>query len=72
MQGHRNVGPGTGAIAGGGAPDLRAAFRPADAQVFRQIVRSGILQLGGIPKFGELSEAEVEDLQHFIRARAQM
>jgi quinohemoprotein ethanol dehydrogenase len=67
-----NVCHGPGAVAGGSAPDLRAASSPTDAQVFRRIVRDGTLVPAGMPQFGELSETEVEDLRHYIRSRAQM
>ncbi len=61
---------GTGAVAGGYAPDLRASGVPLSAPAFAAIVRDGALVSGGMPEFAEFGEAELEALRHYIRQRA--
>jgi quinohemoprotein ethanol dehydrogenase len=60
---------GAGAIAGGGAPDLRASLAPLVPASFTALVRGGN-EIRGMPKFEELSDRELEALRHYIRARA--
>jgi quinohemoprotein ethanol dehydrogenase len=60
---------GAGAIAGGGAPDLRASLSPLVKESFASVVRGG-LEARGMPKYSELSDRELEALRHYIRARA--
>jgi quinohemoprotein ethanol dehydrogenase len=60
---------GAGAIAGGGAPDLRASLSPLVAPSFATVVRGGV-EIKGMPKFEELSDRELDALRHYIRARA--
>lgn len=60
---------GAGAIAGGGAPDLRASAVPLGVSSFATIVRGGV-EAKGMPKFDELSDRELEALRQYIRARA--
>jgi quinohemoprotein ethanol dehydrogenase len=60
---------GAGAIAGGGAPDLRASLSPLVPASFASLVRGGN-EIRGMPKFEELSDRELEALRHYIRARA--
>jgi quinohemoprotein ethanol dehydrogenase len=61
---------GTGAVAGGYAPDLRRSPVPLSAPAFAAIVRGGALESRGMPAFAELSDAELQALQHYIRQRA--
>jgi quinohemoprotein ethanol dehydrogenase len=61
---------GTGVVAGGNAPDLRASPVPLSAAGFAAIVRDGALVSRGMPQFGELSDTQLESLRHFIRAKA--
>lgn len=61
---------GMGAVAGGYIPDLRASPVPLSATAFERIVRGGALLERGMPAFGELSNDDLEDLRHFLRARA--
>ncbi len=61
---------GTGAVAGGNAPDLRASPVLLSAANFAAIVRGGALVSRGMPRFAELSDAQLESLRHFVRARA--
>ncbi len=57
-------------IAGGMAPDLRASPVPLSTEAFRSIVRDGTLQQLGMPKYDQLTDAQLEGLQHYIRQRA--
>jgi quinohemoprotein ethanol dehydrogenase len=60
---------GAGAIAGGGAPDLRASAAPLGGDSFAAVVRAGV-EARGMPKYEELSDRELDALRHYIRARA--
>jgi quinohemoprotein ethanol dehydrogenase len=60
---------GVGAIAGGAAPDLRASPVPLNPAAFATAVRGGI-EARGMPRFEELSDADLDGLRHFLRARA--
>ncbi len=62
---------GSGATAGGMAPDLRASTVPLDAAKFTTVVKGGI-EPRGMPKFEELTARDLESLRHFIRARARV
>ncbi|MGC1458139.1 MAG: PQQ-dependent dehydrogenase, methanol/ethanol family [Steroidobacteraceae bacterium] len=61
---------GMGAIAGGIAPDLRASPVPLSAEAFAHIVRDGALEVRGMPRFAQLSDAQLEALRHFLRQKA--
>jgi quinohemoprotein ethanol dehydrogenase len=61
---------GTHGIAGGNAPDLRASPVPLSAAAFAAIVRDGTLVSRGMPRFAELSDAQLDSLRHYVRARA--
>ena len=61
---------GAGMISGGAAPDLRKAAAPTSIDALTAILHDGVLQQKGMPRFEELSIAEIEGLQHFIRQRA--
>ncbi|GGC22860.1 hypothetical protein GCM10011371_08170 [Novosphingobium marinum] len=63
---------GTGAIAGGTAPDLRTSMIAANEQAFRAVVRDGILVPNGMPAYGELTDRELAGLRQYVRARAEM
>jgi quinohemoprotein ethanol dehydrogenase len=41
-----------------------------DLEGFTAIVSGGILQEAGMPRFQDLTPAQIEGLQHFIRSRA--
>jgi quinohemoprotein ethanol dehydrogenase len=60
---------GAGAIAGGGAPDLRASAVPLSPSAFASAVRAGN-EARGMPAFDELSDGDLDALRHFLRARA--
>jgi quinohemoprotein ethanol dehydrogenase len=61
---------GMNAAAAGAAPDLRASGMPLSAQAFRRVVHDGALVPNGMPRFEELSDAELDDARQFLRSRA--
>jgi quinohemoprotein ethanol dehydrogenase len=52
------------------APDLRRSAIPQDRTGFIQIVRDGVLQAQGMPEFGELTDAQLDDIRYYLRAQA--
>ena len=56
--------------AGGIAPDLRASPIPLSAEAYLQVTHGGALLAAGMPKFDDLSEADLLDVRHYIRSRA--
>jgi quinohemoprotein ethanol dehydrogenase len=62
---------GMNAIAGGAAPDLRTSPYPADRAAFHAIVRDGSLLSAGMPRYAELSAADVEAMRQYLRALGQ-
>ena len=61
---------GVAAVAGGYAPDLRASQVPMSANAFKTIVQGGALMSRGMPPFDELSDADLENIRHYLRERA--
>lgn len=61
---------GVGAVASGGAPDLRASPVPLDRDAFAAVVKKGGLLDQGMPKFGMLSDADLAALRNYIRQQA--
>jgi quinohemoprotein ethanol dehydrogenase len=61
---------GTGAIAGGTAPDLRTSPIPANAEAFAQVVKHGALVPAGMPQFGEFTDDQLTAVRQYIRSRA--
>ncbi len=61
---------GMGVVAGGIAPDLRASPVALSREAFNHVVRDGSLLTRGMPRFAELSDEQLESLQHFFRQRA--
>ncbi|HME40653.1 MAG TPA: PQQ-dependent dehydrogenase, methanol/ethanol family [Steroidobacteraceae bacterium] len=61
---------GTGVVAGGNAPDLRASPVLLSAAGFAAIVRDGALVSRGMPQFAELSESQLDSLRHYVMAKA--
>jgi quinohemoprotein ethanol dehydrogenase len=61
---------GASAISGGAAPDLRASAVPLSADAFKAIVQGGGLLSQGMPKFNDLSDAQLLAIRHYIRAQA--
>jgi quinohemoprotein ethanol dehydrogenase len=58
------------AVGSGHAPDLRRSAIPQDRAAFVQIVRDGVLQAQGMPRFGELTDAQLDDIRYYVRASA--
>jgi len=61
---------GGGALAGGMAPDLRASALMLNSGSFTSVVRAGELSGRGMPAFPDITDEELEALQHYIRKRA--
>ena len=61
---------GVAAVAGGYAPDLRASQVPLSAEAFKTIVQGGALMSRGMPPFEELSDADLDNIRHYLRERA--
>ena len=61
---------GGGAVSGGAAPDLRASAIPLAHDAFKKVVVLGERFPKGMPRFQELSDAELDGLMHYIRSRA--
>ena len=57
---------GVAAVAGGGGPDLRTTEIPQSNEVFAEVVRGGMLEVGGMPKFDEITDQELAALQHYL------
>ncbi|MEJ0088041.1 MAG: PQQ-dependent dehydrogenase, methanol/ethanol family [Pseudomonadota bacterium] len=62
---------GPGAVAGGTAPDLRASQIVLNPASFATVVKGG-LESRGMPKFGELSDRELDALRNYVRYRARL
>jgi quinohemoprotein ethanol dehydrogenase len=58
------------AVGAGHAPDLRRSPIPQDSALFAQIVRGGALEAQGMPKFGELTDSQLDLIRYYIRAQA--
>ena len=63
---------GANAIAGGGAPDLRASAAIVTDKAFRDIVTQGALLQQGMPRFEALPSRDAESVRQYIRSRARM
>ncbi|CAN5155383.1 PQQ-dependent methanol/ethanol family dehydrogenase [soil metagenome] len=61
---------GSNAISGGAAPHLLQSAVPLDIATFRGVLHDGILQERGMPRFEELTDAEITSLQNYFRQRA--
>jgi len=61
---------GGNAKAGGAAPDLLRSAVPTNLDLLVAVVQQGSLKSRGMPRYEELSTAEVENLQHYIRKTA--
>ncbi|HET6523118.1 PQQ-dependent dehydrogenase, methanol/ethanol family [Sphingopyxis sp.] len=57
-------------VSAGTAPELRASGVPQSPEAFAQIVREGALVSAGMPAWGEMSDAELDDLRQYIRSKA--
>lgn len=61
---------GANAVSGGAAPDMLQSGVPLDRDALTAVLRDGILQERGMPRFEELSADEIVGLQHYYRQRA--
>jgi quinohemoprotein ethanol dehydrogenase len=61
---------GWGAKAGGYGVDLRGSAVPQSAEAFDGVVLDGVLTASGMPKFGELSDADRSAIRQYLRSRA--
>jgi quinohemoprotein ethanol dehydrogenase len=58
------------AISGGVAPDLRASNLALKYESFAEVVKGGLLEPRGMPRFADLSDAQVQSLYWYVRERA--
>jgi quinohemoprotein ethanol dehydrogenase len=61
---------GPGAMSAGMAPDLRASFVVTSTEQFARVVRGGARAARGMPAYADITDAELQTLQHFIRRMA--
>jgi quinohemoprotein ethanol dehydrogenase len=61
---------GPGAIGGGMAPDLRGSAVVLESATFARIVRSGTRANRGMPAYEQLTDQQLQALQHFLRREA--
>jgi quinohemoprotein ethanol dehydrogenase len=61
---------GIAAVSAGHGPDLRSSRVPQNTTAFASIVRDGALIARGMPRFEELTDAELADLAHYLRTQA--
>ena len=61
---------GIGAVGIGTAPDLRTSAMPGSAASFKEVVHGGALITNGMPRFDQLTPAQVEDLRSYLVSRA--
>jgi quinohemoprotein ethanol dehydrogenase len=58
------------AVAVGAATDLRGSGLPREPAAFDLVVRQGALVAGGMPRFDELTDRELEDIRQYLRFEA--
>jgi quinohemoprotein ethanol dehydrogenase len=61
---------GWNAVGGGAAPDLRYSPVITSAEAFKAIVKEGGLKMNGMPPFPTFTDAELDTLRFYLRARA--
>jgi len=61
---------GGGGVSGGYAPDLRASTLALSRDAFVDVVQNGAKRSGGMPRFSELGDREVDGLLHYVRRQA--
>ena len=57
-------------VAAGNAPDLRGSMLPQSGPAFAAVVRDGLLVPKGMPRFEELTDAQLDDIRQYVRAEA--
>ena len=65
-----NLCHGMGAVAGGIAPDLRASPVVMSREAFAHVVRDGSLVARGMPRYADITDAELDALAHYLRQKA--
>jgi quinohemoprotein ethanol dehydrogenase len=60
------------AVSGGVAPDLRSSSLALSPEAFRRVVKDGALEKNGMPRFEDLSDAQVQSLYWYVRERARV
>ncbi len=63
---------GAGAVSGGYAPDLRASSIAVYEDALKDVVQNGSRSAAGMPRFKDLSDADLKSVQHFIRKQARV
>ncbi len=58
--------------AGGGAPDLRESKIPLSKAEFTNVLHNGALEPLGMPRFQELTDAQIQDLRNYIQQQARL
>ncbi len=61
---------GMNAIGGGAAPDLRFSPMILNAEVFKAVVKDGLLKARGMPPSPHISDEALEQIRHYLRMRA--
>ena len=61
---------GANGVSGGAAPDLLQSGVPVDTASFKSVLHDGVLRERGMPRFEELTDADLAGLQHYFRQRA--
>ena len=61
---------GTGAVAGGIGPDLRESPIATNPVALKEVVVKGAKLANGMPRFGELTDEDIDGLFHYIRQQA--
>jgi quinohemoprotein ethanol dehydrogenase len=63
---------GPGAVAAGGAPDLRASAIVLDQAALTRVVVDGERVARGMPRYAEFSADDIQAIQHFVRKKARL
>ncbi len=61
---------GSGLVSGGYAPDLRASPLVLSREAFTDVVKHGAKRSGGMPRFAEFGDREIDGLMHYVRQQA--
>lgn len=61
---------GPSVVSGGMAPDLRASYMLASAEIFASVVRDGSRAVGGMPAYPDMTDTMLDALRHYIRSAA--
>ena len=63
---------GGGVVSGGAAPDLRESPLATSREALKNVVVDGALLANGMPRFGELTDKDIDGLLHYIRKQARV